>query len=60
MVNEYIDKEVKMGSYSANYLSYILLKNNKTTILGNVVKNNEGDSASKEVLLREEGSDSVR
>ena len=49
-----------MGSYNANYLSYILLENNKTTILGNSVKNNKSDSMSKEVLLQEERSNSVR
>ena len=27
-----------MGSYSANYLSYILLENNSLTILGNTIK----------------------
>ena len=27
-----------MGSYSANYLSYILLKNNNLTILGSTVE----------------------
>ena len=31
------DREVKMGSYSANSLSYILLKNNNTTKLGGAV-----------------------
>ena len=33
-----IDREVKMGSYSANSLSYILLKNNNSTILGNTIR----------------------
>ena len=32
------DKEVKMGSYSANYLSYILLKNNNLTILSSTIR----------------------
>ena len=32
------DREVKMGSYSANYLSYILLENNNLTILGSTIR----------------------
>ena len=38
MLHQYIDREVKIGSYSANYLSYILLENNSLTILGNTIK----------------------
>ena len=33
-----IDREVKMGSYSANYLSYILLENNNLTRLGTTIR----------------------
>ena len=39
-----IDREVKMGSYSDNYLSYILLQNNRYDYSGSAVKNNNNDS----------------
>ena len=49
-----------MGIYSVDSPSYIHLENNKYNYLGNAVKNNKDDSTSKEVLLREERSNSVR
>ena len=40
-----IDREVKMGIYSADSPSYIHPKNNKYDYLGSAVKNNRDDSA---------------
>ena len=55
-------EEVKMGSYSDNYLSYILLQNNRYDYSGSAVKNNGNDSArvkkyycrNREALCRED------
>ena len=46
-----IDREVKMGIYSADSPSYIHPKNNKYDYLGSAVKNNKDDSAREEALL---------